>query len=191
MLKLRMKYFVKPYILLLLFLFPLFALGQSDFEKIESRNFKNLYKLNDSIYRSEQPSRKGFIELEAMGVQSILNFRRLKEDRRKASSTDLNLNWIPIRTKELSEAQLVDALRVIKQSEKPILIHCWHGSDRTGAVAAAYRVIFQNWSKEDAIRELRYEEFGYHENWYPNIVELIENLDAEAIRKELEIQVLD
>ncbi|MCW5519429.1 tyrosine-protein phosphatase [Aureitalea sp. L0-47] len=173
--------------LIAIFLFPVMVLGQQDFEKIESRNFKNLYKLNDSLFRSEQPSRKGFKELEGMGVQSIINFRRLKEDRRKARSTDLTLNWIPIRTKELTEAQLVEALRVIKDSEKPVLIHCWHGSDRTGAVAAAYRVVFQNWSKEDAIRELRYDEFGYHENWYPNIITLINSLDVPAIRKELEL----
>lgn len=174
-------------ILVLVFLFPILVVGQQEIEKISSSNFKNLYKLNDSIYRSEQPSRKGFRELEAMGVRSILNFRRLMEDKRKARGTDLDLKWIPIKTKDLSQAQIVEALAVIKNAEKPLLFHCWHGSDRTGAVAAAYRVVFQNWTKEEAIRELRKSELGYHENWYPNIVRLIKNLDVRGIRAELNL----
>lgn len=40
------------------------AAQQESLEKVESKYFKNLYQLNDSIYRSEQPSRKGFQELE-------------------------------------------------------------------------------------------------------------------------------
>lgn len=172
-------------LLVLLFVVTL-ASGQEALEKVESRYFKNLYKLNDSVYRSEQPSVKGFRELEEMGLRSVLNFRRLKEDKHKARFTDLNLEWFPIRTKELNEAQLIEALALLNNAEKPVLIHCWHGSDRTGAVAAAYRVVFQNWTKEAAIEELRYEGLGYHENWYPNIIDLIRNLEVEKVRAELE-----
>ena len=53
------------------------------FEKIESKNFRNLYKLNDSLYRSEQPSKKGMKELERIGIKSILNLRRQKTDEKK------------------------------------------------------------------------------------------------------------
>lgn len=76
-------------------------------------------------------------------------------------------------------------LRTIKEAKKPLLIHCWHGSDRTGVMSAAYRIVFENWSKEEAIKELRTPALGYHEKWYPHLVSLLDSLDVEKIRNEL------
>ncbi|MEM9647998.1 MAG: dual specificity protein phosphatase family protein [Bacteroidota bacterium] len=154
-------------------------------EKVDSNRFKRLYQLNDTIFRSEQPNRRGFKELEALGLKTSINFRRNKKDTRKASGTGIQLIHIPLKTAELTEGQLLNALRAIQIAEKPVLVHCWHGSDRTGAIMAAYRIIFEDWSKEEAIQELRKPELGYHEKWYPNVIELISNLDEKRIRKEL------
>ncbi|WP_425235767.1 tyrosine-protein phosphatase [Ulvibacterium sp.] len=163
------------------------AAQQDDFHKVESKYFKNLYRINDSIYRSEQPSRKGFRELEAIGVKTIINLRRLKEDDKKAKGTDLQLKKIPLRAAKMVEADINNVLYTIQISEKPALIHCWHGSDRTGVIIAAYRVVFENWEKERAIREFKRNEFGYHERWYPNLLELILNLEEDGIRGKLGI----
>ena len=40
-------------------------------------------------------------------------------------------------------------------SNGPVLVHCWHGSDRTGCVCASHRIIFSGWSREQANAELR------------------------------------
>ena len=73
------------YFSLLLISFTLISYSQDKkIEKVESENFKRLYKVSDSMYRSEQPSKKGFTELEEKGVKTILNLRRLKGDNRKA-----------------------------------------------------------------------------------------------------------
>nr|WP_298995500.1 dual specificity protein phosphatase family protein [uncultured Allomuricauda sp.] len=144
-----------------------------------------MHRLNDSVYRSEQPSKKGFKELEALGIKTSINFRRNKDDVKKAKGTALELIHMPLKTAELTERDIVNALRAIKDAKKPVLVHCWHGSDRTGAIMAAYRVVFENWSKEDAISELRKPELGYHEKWYPNVIDLISNLDKKQIVKEL------
>lgn len=158
---------------------------QASLENVESKYFKNLYQLNDSIYRSEQPSRKGFQELEQKGFKTILNLRRLKDDNRKARDTQLILEHIRLKSAEIDEQDIIDVLRTIKKAKKPLLIHCWHGSDRTGVMSAAYRIVFEGWSKEAAIKELRIPELGYHEKWYPHLVGLLESLDVEKIKKEL------
>lgn len=165
------------------------AAQQEDFHKIKSKYFKNLYRINDSIYRSEQPSRKGFRELEVLGIKTVINLRRLKEDDKKAKGTDLQLKKIPLRAAKMVEADINNVLHIIQVSEKPALIHCWHGSDRTGVVIAAYRVVFENWEKERAIREFKRKEFGYHERWYPNLLELISNLDEDGIQRNLGISL--
>ncbi len=154
-------------------------------EKVSSKRFKRLYRINDSVYRSEQPSRNGFRELEALGVKTAITFRRNKDDTKKAKGTAIALVHMPLKTAELTEAQITEALRAINEAEKPVLVHCWHGSDRTGAIMAAYRVVIENWTPEEAIKELRLPDLGYHEKWYPNVVELITTLDKEAIRKAL------
>ncbi|MEM6718892.1 MAG: tyrosine-protein phosphatase [Bacteroidota bacterium] len=162
--------------------------GQSDAaEKVPLQTFKRLYKINDSIYRSEQPSRKGFKLLEEKGLVSILNLRRLKEDNGKAKKTDLHLIHIRLKTKAIDEEDILNVLKAIKNAKKPLLIHCWHGSDRTGITTAAYRIVFENWSKEAAIAEFRKPEFGYHEKWYPHLITLLENLDVARFKKELGI----
>ncbi|MEN1785635.1 MAG: dual specificity protein phosphatase family protein [Bacteroidota bacterium] len=154
-------------------------------EKVASPLFKRLYQLNDSVYRSEQPSSKGFRALETIGIKTALNFRRNKKDNRKAKGTAITLIHMPLKTSELTEQHLIEALAAIKKAEKPILVHCWHGSDRTGAIMAAYRVVFENWTKSDAIQELRKPELGYHEKWYPNVIDLITQLDTIHVKKAL------
>lgn len=156
--------------------------------RYESEHFENLYSINDLIYRSEQPSRKAFVELEDYGFKTVINFRRLWSDDRKARDTNLKLVHLPMRTKKLTESEIVNALKEVNNAQKPVLLHCWHGSDRTGVVVAAYRIIFENWTQEDAIAEFRHTDFGYHENRYPHLINILENLDTEAIRKELELK---
>jgi hypothetical protein len=64
----------------------------------------------------------------------------------------------------IKEASVIEALRGIKNRKGPIPIHCWKGSDRTGLTSALYRIIFDGWTKENAIRELEDGGFGFHNN---------------------------
>ncbi|MCA0132742.1 phosphatase domain-containing putative toxin [Winogradskyella alexanderae] len=156
-------------------------------EKVESDFFKNLYQINEWYYRSEQPSKKGFAELEEAGVKTIINLRRLKDDRRKARNTNLQLEHIPLKTKVITENDIIEVLKRIDDAKKPVLVHCWHGSDRTGIITAVYRIVFENWTKSQAIKEFRQPEFGYHENWYPNLLGLINNLNVERVKAALNL----
>ena len=155
---------------------------ESDLKKIESRHFKRLYQLNDSLFRSEQPNKKGFAALEEMGIKTIINFRRKVDDAKRAKETTLQLERLPLKAAELQESHIIEALSLIQSSEKPVLIHCWHGSDRTGAIAAAYRIVIENWPKEKAIAEMRLKELSHHEKRYPNVIPLLEQLDVNAVR---------
>lgn len=79
----------------------------------------------------------------------------------------------------------MEALRVIRDRKGPILIHCLHGSDRTGGVLAMYRIVFQQYTKEEAIEEMKNGGFGFHKV-YRNIVRMIRKADIEQMRQELE-----
>jgi hypothetical protein len=66
-----------------------------------------------------------------------------------------------------------------------VLVHCWHGSDRTGFFVAGYRIICQGWSREAALEELQRGGFGFHAFWYPNIVRCLAGLDVEEVRRQV------
>ena len=96
----------------------------------------------------------------------------------------MKLHRVKMKAHSVDEEQLITALRIIKNRKSPIVIHCHHGSDRTGAVCALYRIIFQNISKEDAIREMTDGGFGFH-RIYKNIIRTIEKADIERIKREV------
>ncbi|MDA9563362.1 dual specificity protein phosphatase family protein [Flavobacteriales bacterium] len=153
--------------------------------KIESDNFENLFKVCDDIYRSEQPSSAAMIEAQSLGIKSVFNLRTAHGDARHLKNSKLQALEYPIHTKGICYADLVESLRVIREAKKPVLVHCWHGADRTSAIIAAYRLIEMKWTKEEAIAEIRNGGFGFHEDWFPNIIQLIEDLDVEKLKRDL------
>lgn len=154
--------------------------------KIESNYFDNLYKVSETVYRSEQPNRKGMQELEELGLKTIINLRNRINDNHEVRETDLIPKRIPINSWKFEYNDIVETLKVIENSEKPVLIHCLHGSDRTGAMVAAYRMVYQNWSKDDAIAEFLEPRFGYHEKWFPEIPKILKGLDIEQLKMDIQ-----
>ncbi len=154
--------------------------------KVTSTQLKNLYKLNDSMYRCEQPNSKEMRQLEQLGIRSILNLRESHTDNSEAKGTSLKLYHYRWAASKISEDDLMRAMRTIKFAPKPIVVHCWHGSDRTGAVAAAYRICFMNWNVESAIKELKDGPYGHHESIYPNIERLFRKIDWEVFKQKLD-----
>jgi protein tyrosine/serine phosphatase len=144
----------------------------------------NVYKIDEGIYRSEQPDKNDFIALEKMGLAEVLNVRRFWTDDRKARNTDLTLHHISMKAGDIEESKVIEALKIISNRKGPLLIHCWHGSDRTGMLIAMYRLIFQNWTKDAAIEEMTKGDFGFH-SVYGNIIEFVRDADVENIREQV------
>jgi tyrosine-protein phosphatase SIW14 len=143
----------------------------------------NLYQVSPGVFRAEQPSRSDIPDLQALGIKTLLNLREYHEDGAHFARAGFRLERHPMAAGSVANDDLVAALRLIHKSPKPVLVHCWHGSDRTGFVIAGYRLVFEGWSKQAAIDELRRGGFGYHERTYPNIKRALEALDVEALRR--------
>jgi protein tyrosine/serine phosphatase len=138
--------------------------------------------VSDELFRCEQPTIADLADLQSLGVRSILNLRKHHDDPDGFAAAGLKLLAEPMNAGEVTEDLLVSALRQFRDAPKPVLVHCWHGSDRTGVFVAVYRVVFQGWAREAALDEFRHGGYGFHERWYPNLVELLSKLDAESLR---------
>lgn len=149
---------------------------------------KNYYLVSSDIWRSGQPTREEFEALSRAGLKSVLNLRHNHRDDDLVAGLPLKLYQIPLKAGSLTRDDLLTALRICRDAEKPLLIHCWHGSDRTGAVVAACRIVFEGWSVDRAIAELLEPRFGHHRLIYRNIPRLLRSIDWEEISRQLREQ---
>lgn len=144
---------------------------------------KNFHKVNDDICRSGQPSADEMAFLAASeGIRSVLNLRDNHDDADEVGALDLVRFDIPLSAGSITEDDLVQILQTVQRAPKPVLIHCWHGSDRTGAAVAACRIVFDGWTVEQAVSELMDQEYGHHRTLYKNIPELLRKADWDRIR---------
>ncbi len=153
-------------------------------QPIAGSDLTNLYKVDDTIYRCEQPNANDLKFLSSIGVRTVLNLRTNQSDNGLAADTNLELRHASIQARSMTLTNIVDALQIIKRSEGPILIHCYHGSDRTGAVVAAYRIVFQRWTVDDAVAEMLDGGYGFHMK-YRNIIRLLRRVDWDSVRNTL------
>lgn len=157
-------------------------------QKIEHSTFTNLHKVDSLIYRSEQPTKDKMKSLKSLGVTNVLNLRNARNDKREARYQNINLYRIPINTWTFSLDELTECLKLIHKINQPILVHCKHGSDRTGCVIAAYRIVFQNWSKKEAIEEFTNGGYGFHYKHFKHLIRLLEELNIDKIKKEIFVE---
>lgn len=159
--------------------------GCSTQQTINQVTVNNLFQVSPDVYRSGQPSSTEMLELKKLGIQTVINLRLMHDDRNEVEEAGLTSHWIRLRAGHITNKKMIEVLKLINSSPKPVLVHCWHGSDRTGVVIAMYRMVFQDWTKEQAIAELMQPEYGYHYNIYANIKKYLQNVDVSYIRQQV------
>ncbi len=153
-------------------------------QPVEVKGVPNLFRVDDTLYRSGQPTAEGMRGLKQLGVATILNLRAFHSDRDEIGDTGLACESIPMMAWLPDRKEAVRFLRLVTDPKRaPVLVHCWHGSDRTGAMVAIYRVAVQGWSKDEAIREMTEGGFGFHQIWV-NLPKWIRELDIEAVARD-------
>ena len=150
--------------------------------KVEICHLENFYKLNDSIFRSEQPDEIEFGCLGKIGIKSVLNLRSHHTDSCLLDGTTIKPFTVEMVANNFTDNEIIQSLRILKYGPKPMAVHCLHSSDRTGVVIAMYRIIFEYWTRKQALDELQNGGFGFHAQ-YKNIIEYVKNVDVELIKR--------
>lgn len=143
----------------------------------------NFHALEEGkAYRSAQPREDELrYMVDKYGIRTVINLRgentgKSWYDTEAAVCHDENVVLKDIRMSSQSLpspevlAELVEALRT---AERPILLHCQSGADRSGLAAAMYRLVVEGRSKEEALRELD-GRYGHFRGRKPCMTKLIE-----------------
>lgn len=121
----------------------------------------NLYRMAPDLYRSALPQAADWPGLARLGVVTVINFYQ-REDSDWLHDFRVRQVHQPLHADRIDDTDAIAALRSIREAQQrgPVLIHCKHGQNRTGLIAALYRVVYQGWSKQQALAEMRGGGFG-------------------------------
>jgi len=144
-----------------------------------------LHQVDDKLYRSALPNKEAVSQLKALGIVSVVNFYQ-KSDKSWIGTADLQEIHLPMRTRWFDDEDALDALRAVRKAQEKgaVLIHCKHGQNRTGLVAALYRMMYQDWSKEEALAEMR--SFGGSKKRMERAEEYLQDLDVSELKAALD-----
>lgn len=152
----------------------------------------NFGRVTRNLYRSAQPNSEHLRVLhERYGLRTVISLKSTGHDEylindlpARVMRFSLNPQPIGIDTVRRDKPNIVRALRALRHAvvQKPTLLHCTNGSDRTGLVTALYRMIYENLPAEAAIREMR--QYDFH-GYLRGIPAFIREVDVAALGREV------
>src|SRR5688572_8614563 len=101
--------------------------------------------VDEGIYRGGQPNKEGFAFLKEQGVKTIINLRAKDAEGEMVRELGMQYVHIPIRLvfpwSKISDDAIEKYFEVVNNPDNhPIFFHCHRGADRTGTLAALYRI---------------------------------------------------
>jgi len=144
----------------------------------------HLYKMSDVLYRSALPREDDVPWLQQQNIKTVINFYQ-KPDSTWLQDDSIAQVQIPLRTDRIDDVDVLRVLRSIASAQQKgaVLMHCKHGQNRTGLIAAMYRMVFEGWSKAAAMAEMQQ---GYGgEQRMAGATRYLENVDVAAIKQAL------
>jgi protein tyrosine phosphatase (PTP) superfamily phosphohydrolase (DUF442 family) len=152
-------------------------------QQIEVAGVKNCYRVTPNLYRGAQPTAEGMARLKAMGIKTVVNLRAFHSDQDQVAGTGLKSVRFETKPWHAEEEDVVGFLQVAANTNNlPVFVHCQRGADRTGMMCAMYRIVVCNWTKADAIDEMKNGGFDFNPAWH-DLVSFIEQADIADLKR--------
>ena len=128
---------------------------------------KNVGRIAPGLLRGDEPSREGLETLKAMGVKTVVNLRHYHGRSEEKACRELGLDYVRLALESSDAPSDTDVRRflaiVTDPARQPVYFHCWRGKDRTGTLAAVYRIAVEGWPLDEALAEM--DAFGFFKGY--------------------------
>ncbi|MBI2027822.1 MAG: tyrosine-protein phosphatase [Deltaproteobacteria bacterium] len=132
--------------------------------------------VSNKFFRSGQPDNEDlFVIKDKLKIKTILNLKVSVDghENKFAKKNKIRIIHMPMSAKRPPTNEQLNIFFDIIQNKSlyPLWMHCQGGADRTGVMAAVYRLEFENWSKWSALFEMiRYLHIPFR---YPQLTRFI------------------
>jgi protein tyrosine phosphatase (PTP) superfamily phosphohydrolase (DUF442 family) len=162
---------------------PLAAQTSISAQRIHAPGLRNAAKVSEQLYRGAQPRAAGLRALQEIGVTTIVDLRvenpaKIAWERKTTEALGMRFvniavnGWAPP-----SDGQVAQFLSLFRDNPQgKVFVHCEFGDDRTGTFVATYRIAYENFSVEEALREMN--QFGFNNVWHPSMEMFVRNFPA-------------
>jgi uncharacterized protein (TIGR01244 family) len=134
-------------------------------------------QLSPEIYRGGQPTPEGLKSISERGIKTIITLRGRDEvmsENQPIEEAYAKNNGIAFKRYPIPGVPSVrDALQVIaliEAAEKPVLVHCLNGSERTTTILGFYRLRHEGWSIDQVLAEADSYGIGFRTQAYRNFL---------------------
>jgi len=155
----------------------------------------NFHQVDAQLYRGGRPRPTAYPKLVEVGIRTIIDLEERESagkekgeiDRfnqglppgRKIQFISLPIDPPEIEVTGISQGKMKALFELMRDAQKPVFLHCYHGKDRTGAVVAVYRMLMEQKSFADAYLE------AYHYGFSRKDHGLSQTIDRYKSRKKL------
>ncbi|HOE69309.1 MAG TPA: tyrosine-protein phosphatase [Candidatus Omnitrophota bacterium] len=139
----------------------------------------NFHVVVPGIWRSAQPNEESLLRMKLYGLKTIVNLRGSEAieswERKFAKQLGIQYYHFPLDARKEVPLKTLDAILSVLSdpANQPVLFHCHAGKDRTGMVAAAYKIAHASEAFTDIHREMLM--YGYDEPGYPAMMKTLRN----------------
>ena len=151
----------------------------------EVRGIKNFAEIEPGLARGAEPTDEGLRELKARGFRTVIGLRSDPDEREKLARLGIEYIELPMHAGMFGAAvptpeQIESFLDIVSDpAKRPVFFHCKRGKDRTGAMAAIYRVERSGWRMAEAVEEMK--AFGFH-TYYRKLRRFVEGYSKSTAR---------
>jgi tyrosine-protein phosphatase SIW14 len=152
-------------------------------EKLHIAGVPNSGKINEHLYRGAQPRDPGLLELKKLGITTIVNLRgedpeKFGWEEKRTESLGIRFVHIPVDGwSPPTNEQVAQFLSIFRDNpQEKVFVHCRFGDDRTGVFVASYRMAFEKFPADQALKEMY--QFGFNGAWHRSMADFVRNFPA-------------
>jgi len=128
--------------------------------------------VDTGLARGARPGVAALADLKHLGYRTVVSFIHDPAEAARVRAAGMTYVEIPMSATAFGATVPTDQdlerffAVVLDSTARPVYMHCMHGKDRTGAMAALYRIEVSGWTSEKALAEM--DRLGFN-GWYRNL----------------------